>query len=208
MKKVIILLTSSVIIIGVAALLILNKSSTLDRRTNSPFDVNPQALSNGLIGMNEKYVPEAGGKEAALYIESCAFCHDLPDPSSHDAIEWGFVIERMETLIVEVKNQKGVAIPWDGDRGDRILGYLQRHAFQGMNPDDLPDSPERGAKLFKEACAACHTLPDPSMHSMRVWEYVLSKMQQFQKEMGEPVMSEEEVEAVLGYVGAVSGQPI
>ena len=112
MKKVIILFTSSVIIICASAFLILTKSSILDRRTESPFDVNPQALSTGLIGIDEKTVPEAGGKEAALYIESCAFCHDLPDPSSHDAMEWVFVIERMEILFDEVKGQKGVVIPW------------------------------------------------------------------------------------------------
>ncbi len=208
MKKVIILFTSSVIIICASAFLILTKSSILDRRTESPFDVNPQALSTGLIGIDEKTVPEAGGKETALYIESCAFCHDLPDPSSHDAMEWAFVIERMEILFDELKGQKGAVIPWDGGRGDKILDYLQRHAFRGMNPDDLPNSPKRGAKLFKAVCVACHTLPDPSMHSMRVWEYVLSKMQQFQKEMEEPVMSDEEVEAVLHYIGAVSGQPL
>ena len=61
-----------------------------------------------------------------------------------------------------------------------------------------------GVKLFREVSITCHTLPDPSMHSLAVWEYVINKMQHFQKDMELPVMTEDEVAAVLAYLEPLS----
>ena len=49
-----------------------------------------------------------------------------------------------------------------------------------------------------------HTFPDPSMHSLAVCEYVINKMQHFQKDMELPVMTEDEVAAVLEYLEPLS----
>ncbi len=195
----------TVAVLGFTAYLIVGNYKRLDRPARSAFDANEQALSNGLIGTNKVLIPEAEGKAAGLYVAACAFCHDLPDPASHDAVEWEYVVDRMEKLIVEVKGRaKRVNVPFDGGIKKGILAYLEKHAFKGMNPDDLPDTPEKGAKLFKEACATCHTLPNPAMHTLPVWEYVVAKMQHFQKDMGLPVMTEDEAAAVLEYLTPLS----
>ena len=165
----------------------------------------------GLIAIDEKALPEAGSKASRLYRDTCTYCHDLPDPRSHDPWQWVFVVDRMEDRIKAMGRmmRKGMmgrgmrGILWDEDIKADILGYLKRHAFQGMVPESLPDIPTKGAKIFKERCAECHTLPDPSMHVPKVWEYVVGKMQQFQKMMDIPVMSEEEVEEVLEYLRAI-----
>ena len=196
-----IFITLTAIVIGLATFLILNDYSHIQTPDRPLFDANEQALSNGLIGIDKRLIPEANSRAAGLYDSACAFCHDLPAPASHDAMEWGFVVDRMEELIIELKGRKKrVDVPWDGGIKKEILTYLERHAFKGMNPDDLPGRPEKGAKLFKEVCATCHTLPDPSMHSLAVWEYVISKMQNFQKDMGLPVMKDDESAAVLKYL--------
>ena len=203
--KTAILITLTAIVIGVAAFLVLNNYSGIQTPNRPLFDANDQALSNGLIGIDKRLIPEADSRSAGIYNEACAFCHDLPDPASHDAFEWGYVVDRMEELIIELKGrEKRVDVPWDGGVKKEILAYLEGHAFKGMNPDDLPDRPEKGAKLFKEVCASCHTLPDPSMHSLAVWEYVINKMQHFQKEMGLTVMTEEVVATVLEYLEPLS----
>ena len=200
-----IFITLTAIVIGLATFLILNDYSHIQTPDRPLFDANEQALSNGLIGIDKRLIPEANSRAAGLYDSACAFCHDLPAPASHDAMEWGFVVDRMEELIIELKGrEKRVDVPWDGGIKNEILAYLERHAFEGMNPDDLPGRPEKGAKLFKEVCATCHTLPDPSMHSLAVWEYVISKMQHFQKDMGLPFMTEDEVAAVLEYLKPLS----
>ena len=200
-----ILITLTAIVIGLSTFLILNDYLHIQTPDRPSFDANAQALSNGLIGIDKRLIPEADSRAVGLYAAACAFCHDLPDPASHDAMEWGFVVDRMEELIIELKGRKKrVDVPWDTGIRKEILAYLERHAFEGMNPDDLPGKPEKGAKLFKEVCAACHTLPDPSMHSLAVWEYVISKMQHFQKDMGLPVMTEDEVAAVLEYLKPLS----
>ncbi|MDH3974783.1 MAG: hypothetical protein OEV42_10940 [Deltaproteobacteria bacterium] len=200
-----IFITLAVMGTGLAAFLLLNYYSPIQTSRPSRFDANDQALSNGLIAIDKKALPQAGGKVAAYYDAACAFCHDLPDPASHDAIEWAYVVDRMEELIIELKGrEKKILVPWDGEIKKEVLAYLEEQAFQGMNPDDLPHTPEKGAKLYKAICASCHTLPDPSMHSLVVWEYVLSKMQHFQKDMALPVMSEEEVAALLEYLKPLS----
>jgi len=200
-QKVAILTSLTAILIALAAFLILNDYSGTQEPQWPSFNANDQALSNGLIGIDKKKLPEANSRAVELYDSACAFCHELPDPESHDAMEWEFVVDRMEELIVELKErEKRVDVPWNSEIKKEILAYLERYAFQGMNPDDLPDSPEKGAKIFKEVCAACHTLHNPSMHSLLVWEYVISKMQHFQKDMGMPFMTEGEVEALLEYL--------
>lgn len=203
--KIATLITLTVIAIVLVSLLVLNNYSAMKAPHRSAFDANAQALSNGLIGIDRKLIPEAEGRSSGLYDAACAFCHDLPDPGSHDEVEWGFVVDRMEELINELKGRENmVVVPWDEGIRKVIVDYLARHSFKGMDPGDLPKSPGKGAKLFREVCSACHTLPDPSMHSLVVWEYVVSKMQNFQKEMGLPVMTEEEVAALMVYLAPLS----
>ena len=198
-----ILITLAVGLITLFAFFILNNYTPTQTPHRQAFDANAQALSNGLIVIDKRLIPEAGGREAGLYNEACAFCHDLPDPASHDEMEWAFVVNRMEELIIELKErEKRVLVPWDEGIRKGIVDYLARHAFEGMDPGALPNSPEKGAKLFKEVCSTCHTLPDPSMHSLDVWEYVVSKMQHFQQDMGLPVMTEGEVLALMEYIEA------
>ncbi len=202
------LITLTAILIGLVAFLILNNYSPIQRPARPTFDANVQALSNGLIGIDKRRIPKADSRSAGLYDAACAFCHDLPDPASHDVMEWEYVVGRMEELIIELRGrEKGVDVPWDGEIKKDVLGYLERHAFGGMNPDELPDRPGKVAKLFKEVCATCHTLPNTSMHSLSVWEYVISKMQNFQKDMGLPVMKDDESAAVLKYLKEIGTHP-
>lgn len=201
------LITLSVGLITLFTFLVLNNYPNTQPPHRQAFDANAQALSNGLIVIDKRLIPEAEGREAGLYNAACAFCHDLPDPASHDEMEWEFVVDRMEEIIVELKGrEKRVVVPWNEEIRKGIVDYLTRHAFKGMDPYDLPDNPEKGAKLFKEGCSTCHTLPDPSMHSLGVWEYVVSKMQHFQQDMGLPVLTEEEVLALMEYIEAFPTQ--
>ena len=203
MKKNIQIIASLLIIVA-ALFLVFNMLSQDVIRKSKSLNVNPQAFSTGLIGIDEKALPGTDSRERALYVESCTFCHDLPDPASHDAFEWGFVVERMEELIDELNKQDRTPIPWNDEKAGGILDYLQKNAFKGVNPDNLPDRPEKGAKLFKTVCKECHLLHDPSMHSIEVWKYVVDKMRNFQNEMEMLVITDDEAEEVLKYIDSVS----
>ena len=98
-----IFITLTAIVIGLAAFLVLNDYSRIQTPDRSPFDANEQALSNGLIGIDKRLIPEADSRAAGLYDAGCAFCHDLPDPASHDSMEWEFVVDRVEEVIIELE---------------------------------------------------------------------------------------------------------
>ena len=49
---------------------------------------------------------------------------------------------------------------------------------KGINPEELPDSDERGATLLVLYCAQCHELPTPLMHTATEWQDVVKRMQE------------------------------
>ena len=98
-----IFITLTAIVIGVVAFLVLNDYSRIQIPDRPTFDANEQALSNRLIGIDKRLPPEADSRAAGLYEAACTFCHDLPDPASHNLMEWEFVVDRVEEVIIELE---------------------------------------------------------------------------------------------------------
>lgn len=72
-------------------------------------------------------LPEPDSEEAQLYVAYCSGsgCHGPIPPQGSPPRYWEIQYGRMLTLM----KQSGRPLPTEAE-GDRILGYLQRHALQ------------------------------------------------------------------------------
>lgn len=69
--------------------------------------------------------PEYTSERASLYLSKCSLCHAAPLPSSHTAVIWPRVVERMQIRMID----KSIP-PLDQQELQIIEGYLQQFAKQ------------------------------------------------------------------------------
>lgn len=70
-------------------------------------------------------VPAPDSPGAALFQQSCAQCHALPDPRQHAASEWSAVVDRMRQNMMAMGRREIT------DREARdITAYLERHSSE------------------------------------------------------------------------------
>jgi len=126
--------------------------------------------------------PETRG--AALVVEYCVQCHNLPNPAMHMAAKWPGIVERMVVRMQGKGNlgvlmkemMAGVKAPSDAERAV-LLAYLERFAQRPLDPRKYPDIESDAAKSFRLACQQCHTLPDPQRHTATEWPSVVARME-------------------------------
>ncbi|HVL56705.1 MAG TPA: hypothetical protein VM491_09380, partial [Burkholderiaceae bacterium] len=62
-----------------------------------------------------------------------------------------------------------------------IVDYLRRHAQRPLSVHDNPrlarDLDTPAGKMFEQACAQCHALPDPRSHTAAEWPAVVHRME-------------------------------
>lgn len=89
----------------------------------------------------------------------------------------------------------------------------------GIEPEDLPDSESKGAKLLVRYCTQCHNLPSPAMHTSAEWPDVSQRMftrltmmsgmrEEWMGMMRMKAPSIEEQEIIVNYLKAHSLKPI
>jgi cytochrome c5 len=76
------------------------------------------------------------------------------------------------------------------------------HAFQ-VTAGALPDAP--GKDRFVADCSQCHGLPDPKQHSAEDWVAVVRRMNVHMEKMLGTVLSQDEMQRVVLYLGKASG---
>jgi cytochrome c2 len=166
-------------------------------------------------GVAADALPEPKSRGAQLTLRYCQQCHNLANPAMHDAGRWPSVVRRMVPRMAGKGNMgklmaemmAGVEAP-SPEEEQAIVAYHRKHA---MRPLDAKRNPEAanapGAESFRVACAQCHALPDPQMHTAKEWPAVVERMQKNMEWMnrvvgskplpGEPQLKIEDINAFL-----------
>lgn len=79
-----------------------------------------------------------------------------------------------------------------GGYGPGPNGY--RQSPQGSAPNS------RGGRLFAQACARCHALPDPRAHAPRQWPAVVARMEQYMRQSRIAVPDREQTAAIEAFL--------
>ena len=129
-------------------------------------------------------LPEPDTRGAALVVEYCVQCHNLPNPAMHQARKWPGIVERMVvrmrgkgnlgTLMKEM--MAGVKAPTDDEQA-LLVTYLQRYSQRPLDWRKYPDIESDQAKAVRLACKQCHTLPDPQRYTAAEWPAVVARME-------------------------------
>jgi len=165
-------------------------------------------------GFEPAMLPEPRSRGAQLTQRYCMQCHNLANPAMHDARRWPEVVARMVPRMEGKGNMgrlmaemmAGLEAPSPEDEKS-IVGYHRKHALRPLDAKKLPEVNGPGAESFRAACAQCHALPDPQMHSAKEWPAVVERMQRNMEWMnrvvgskpvpGEPQLKIEHINAFL-----------
>jgi hypothetical protein len=142
-------------------------------------------------------LPQPASRGAALVVQYCVQCHNLPNPAMHDASKWPKVVERM---VLRMRGQgnmgelmkemmAGVQAPTD-EEARQLLTYLRQNSQRALDPRKYPDVESPAAQSFRLACNQCHVLPDPRRHTAREWPAVVQRMEQNMQWMNRVVGSQ------------------
>lgn len=77
---------------------------------------------------NESSLPDSTSMGATLFSQYCSQCHNAPPPSLNTPAEWGYVTQRMSTIIEHQAHsaEGGVNLP-SADEFQQIAQYLMSH---------------------------------------------------------------------------------
>ncbi|MBH0210135.1 MAG: cytochrome c [Nitrospira sp.] len=97
-------------------------------RVKAPASEEEEALlqylkTHAMQALSPTAIPESDSPGAALFLQTCAQCHALPEPKQHMASEWTAVVERMRQ---NMKNMGRREITVQEARD--ITAYLERHS--------------------------------------------------------------------------------
>ena len=138
-----------------------------------PPNIEPRAL------------PEPNSRGAKLAVQFCVQCHNLVNPAMHHAEKWPRIVERMLPRMQGKGNlgpvmhelMAGMRNP-TGEEQRALVAYLQKHAQQRIESDKLPEAERSLAwQSYTQACAQCHTVPDPQRHTRTEWPAVVARME-------------------------------
>ncbi|MFZ5876301.1 MAG: hypothetical protein ACOYXU_07815 [Nitrospirota bacterium] len=162
------------------------------------------------LGIAPDALPDPGGPGADLMQRYCVQCHDLPSPSLHTAQEWPAVAARMfqrmdrmadgrHHLGMRRRHMLSVQAPTASER-DTLLAYLAQHAIRpaAPHPPGSPETPE--LTMFRQTCSRCHALPHTASHTANEWPLVVERMRTNMERMGAPGISNQERDAIVGYL--------
>ncbi len=81
-----------------------------------------------------------------------------------------------------------------------IIAYLEAHSLKSLSPGNLPSPESEGAKLFRDRCSQCHSLPDPALHTAAEWQGIVDKMRAYMQAMDKKVITRDEEKEIAGYL--------
>jgi cytochrome c5 len=129
-------------------------------------------------------LPQPDSRGAALVVQYCVQCHNLPSPAMHNAAKWPGIVDRMVVRMRGRGNMgelmkdmmAGVQAPTDEET--RILvAYLRQNSQRALDPRKYPDVDTPAAQSFRLACQQCHVLPDPQRHTAQQWPAIVERME-------------------------------
>ena len=165
-------------------------------------------------GFEPAMLPEPRARGAQLTQRYCVQCHNLANPTMHDAARWTSVVRRMVPRMEGKGNMgklmtemmAGVEAP-SLEEEQAIVAYHRKHAMRAIDAKRMPEVNGPRAESFRVACGQCHALPDPGMHTAKEWPAVVERMQKNMEWMnrvvgskstpGEPQLKIEDINAFL-----------
>jgi len=66
----------------------------------------------------------------------------------------------------------------------------------------LPDADSAALETYVQYCGSCHGLAHPGRHRASQWPALVTAMEQRMRERGMPLPSDDERQAILGYLQA------
>jgi hypothetical protein len=142
-------------------------------------------------------LPQPETRGAALVVQYCVQCHNLPNPAMHHAAKWRGIVDRMVVRMRGRGNMgelmkdmmAGVQAPTD-EETKALLAYLRRNSQRALDPRKYPDVESPAAQSFRLACQQCHVLPDPQRHTATQWPAVVERMERNMQWMNRVVGSQ------------------
>ena len=84
----------------------------------------------------------------------------------------------------------------------KMLLILSLVAIAGCagSPTPIPAPESEEAKVYRERCSGCHSLPHPKRHTFEQWRHLLKVMEKQMRHEGTPPMTASEKAAILEYL--------
>ena len=130
-------------------------------------------------------LPDPASVGARLTARYCVQCHNLASPAMHHVGKWPAIVARM---LPRIQGRGNLGPLMQGLMADMqvprpvdvrsLVAYLQKHGQARIEPDALPEAGRsRAWTSYTQACAQCHTLPDPQRHTRGEWPAVVARME-------------------------------
>ena len=126
-----------------------------------------------------------------LFEKRCSACHKLPDSGQPPSKGWTAQLELMAPLARLKKDQK-----------QSVLDYLTSHSQQ----ETMTAALDEDRLLFETKCSRCHTLDRVLLMPLE-GESLRHVVNRMQSRSGTDWLSDQDVERVLAYLGAVQRGP-
>ncbi len=79
------------------------------------------------------------------------------------------------------------------------LGWVVVLAGLGCSPE-LPEAGSATARLYIQRCSGCHRVYHPGLLPARMWDFVLTRMDDELRRLGRPPLQGQDREAVRAYL--------
>ncbi len=163
------------------------------------------------IGVESNELPDPASSGAKLLSRYCSQCHRIPSPRLHTDQEWPSVLTRMGEQMGGT-GFRGMGMMMISrpslDELEIMLSYLVANSMAGLDPQQLLEVTGPGADAFREACSACHALPDPRQHTGDDWPAVVDRMTQHMRSLDRVVPTDSELKQIVSFLqsNAIAGE--
>ncbi len=155
------------------------------------------------IGVEPSQLPDPESSGAKLLSQYCSQCHRIPSPRLHTDQEWPYVLKRMVKWMdrMEFGGMGMMQIESPSQAELEIMSsYLVVNSMVGLDPQQLMEMTGPGADAFREACSACHALPDPRQYTRDTWPAVVDRMTRNMRSLNRVVPSDSELELIITFL--------
>ena len=86
-----------------------------------------------------------------------------------------------------------------------VLIFVVSFSSLGCSPD-LPEPESESAQLYVRRCSGCHRLYHPQLLTPKMWDFMLSRMDEEFQRLNRPLLQGQERKTVREYLHKHSGQ--
>ena len=197
------LFNTAIILLTIGILGLISLRLMADQNNMSMMNWNGWMMGKNMPpGINPADLPKPNSEGAQLVGKYCSQCHGVPGPGLHIKSEWPDVIARMNQRM-QMMSGGGMMMRIDAPIDNEIkviTAYLEDNAQQSIDKNQFAGDDTAPGKAFKQVCAQCHALPDPSQHTASEWPDVVERMRTNISVMGKPLPDEVTTEQIVNFL--------